>query len=115
MKRKINLIITILAGIFFVLLLVKDFFPDISIDRTILIYGLLACVLLSILTWPEKSEAEKASHLGKIASVSALFLLIFMLVLFGGESESGVGHPLMWLIGLGVIIVAVSNWIADRK
>lgn len=110
MKRKIHHLFLGLTTFFFIFLVVLDFFPAaINIQSKIIIFLIILFGIISVVT-QDKDNVKSNAYISKIGSplilTTLLVLLIIILTLMGGQSQSGVGidNPVIWLLYLATII-----------
>lgn len=103
MRRLVNWLSNIMAMIFFTLMVVIDYFPNIWFDMKFAITGAVLFLLISTFTRQKGSSLFKSSKQQLIFTIllgGYLFLLFQLLTSLGGVSRSGIGinDPIVWLV-----------------
>lgn len=99
----------ILVVIFFIFMLILDFFPQIGIDVAIPLIGVTLFSLLIVIIALKRDvpifnfKNDKRDLISYIVIGACLLLLIAILTLIGGRSQSDIrlNDPIIWFIYLG--------------
>ncbi|HWK23330.1 MAG TPA: hypothetical protein VNS08_09905 [Ureibacillus sp.] len=111
MNNLLSKVFLLLAALSFCLLIILDFFPVIEFHKIYSFIGILLFGFLSAITDKNNSSKNKPAKqilLMWAIAPTALILLLVVLTLLGGHSESGVGidNPVIWILYIGTIISA---------
>ena len=120
MKKRVNSISQILVGVFFTLMIVIDFFPNIGINKAIGIIGVVTFLALGVIT---RQKGERVFNSSKQEFIFTLFQGIYILsilvilTLLGGVSQVGIGltNPLLWGLYLIGVLVSFKNYKKELK
>lgn len=120
MKIRIKSISENLVVVFFTLMVVIDFFPNIGINRSIGIGGVVTFLILAVIT---RQKGEPVFNSAKQELIFTLifgiyiFLLIIILTLLGGVSQVGLGltNPMLWGIYVIGILVSYKKYKKELK
>jgi hypothetical protein len=120
MKKRVNSISQILVVVFFTLMIVIDFFPNIGINKAIGIIGVVTFLALGVIT---RQKGERVFNSSKQEFIFTLFLGIYILsilvilTLLGGVSQVGIGltNPLLWGLYLIGVLVSFNNYKKELK
>ncbi|WP_096186029.1 hypothetical protein [Evansella halocellulosilytica] len=117
MKKKIDRIVFTVAGIFFILLIVKDYFPDIRISNTVIITALLLCVFIGLFTYTKPAQSNQKTYLYRILLLLCFLFLITVLTLLDGESQSNIGlmNPIIWSFLAIVFYIHILNIVNTQR
>ena len=114
MKNKLNNTLLYLSIVSLLFIIVADYFPNIGINSIIGVISLLIFVLLFILTHEKerKNLNPRKTLIIDFIFGSSLILLLIILTLLGGESQSGISlkNPIIWLLYLIAIFSSWSNY-----
>lgn len=121
MKKRVNSISQILVLVFFTLMVVIDFFPNIGINMLIGTIGVVTFIVLAVIT-RQKGEpvfnSSKQELIFTLFSGIYIFSLLIILTLLGGVSQVGVGltNPILWgLLYLLGVFVTYSKYKKEQK
>ena len=109
MKKKIHNLFSGLTIFSFILMIVVDFFPEaINIQLRTILFILILVGIIAALT-KDKAIIKSNPIISKVPTLSfgtSLILLLVILTLMGGQSESGIGinNPIIWLLYFASVI-----------
>lgn len=115
MKKRVNSISQILVVMFFTLMVVIDFFPNIGINKSIGTIGIVTFIVLAVIT---RKKGEPVFNSSKQEFVFILFSgiyiisILIILTLLGGVSQAGIGltNPILWGLYLIGILVSYTKY-----
>jgi hypothetical protein len=112
LKRTIHRLSYFVAGFLFILLILKDFFPNIFVSNDILFWGILLCVLTNFITNPNPIlKKDKKRSLYSIFTTLSFLILVILLMLSGRESQSGITtHPIFWILAIAAVIKSIVKY-----
>lgn len=94
MKKRVNSISQILVVLFFTLMVVIDFFPNIGINMSLCTIGVITFIILAVIT-RQKGEpvfnSSKQEFIFILYSGIYILSLLLILTLLGGVSQTGIG------------------------
>ena len=111
LKKRVSCISQILVVVFFTLMVVIDFFPNIGIPKSTGTIGVIIFLALAMITRHKGEPAYKSSKQKFISNLLGgiyIFSILLILSLLGGVSQAGIGlnNPILW--GLYIVGVLVS-------
>ena len=120
MKKRISSISQILVVVFFTLMVVIDFFPNIGINKSIGTIGVVTFIALAVFT---RQKGEPVFNSGKQEFIFTLFSgvyifsILIILTLLGGVSQVGIGltNPILWGLYLIGILVSYTKYKKELK
>ncbi|GEL76066.1 hypothetical protein [Tenuibacillus multivorans] len=120
MKRKVNFISQVLAAGFLTLMIVIDFFPNIGIDMSIGVVGIVTFTALAGITHRKGEPVFKSSKQEFIFTFLSgiyFFSLLLILSLLGGVSQKGIvfTNPVLWVLFLFALIVSYTKYKKQLK
>ena len=112
MTKIVIILSKVLVVVFFILMLILDFFPQIGIDAVIPLLGVILFSLLIVIISLKGDipifnfKNDKRNLISYIVIGACLLLLIATLTLIGGKSQSDIrlNDPIIWVIYLGSAI-----------
>ncbi|MFN7252383.1 MAG: hypothetical protein ACK4M9_16620 [Anaerobacillus sp.] len=120
MKKRVNFISQALAVVFFTLVVIIDFFPDIGINMSIGVIGFVTFIMFAVLTRQKQEQVFSSSKQVLIFTVFSgtyFFSLLIILSLLGGASQVGVGltNPILWGLYLIGALVSYTKYKKELK
>ncbi|ADC52282.1 hypothetical protein BpOF4_21434 (plasmid) [Alkalihalophilus pseudofirmus OF4] len=120
MKKRVNFLSEAFAVVFFTLMVVIDFFPDIGINMSIGAIGVVTFILLAVIT-RHKGEpvfsSKKQELIFIVLSGIYFFSLLIILSLLGGVSQVGIGitNPILWGLYLIGVLTSYTKYKKELK
>lgn len=120
MKKRVNQVSQTLLTGFFTLIVVIDFFPEIGINISIVIMGVVTCIALAFITRQKGEPIFKSSKQKLIFSLFSgiyIFSLLIILSLLGGVSQVGIEwtNPILWGLYLIEVLVSYTKYKRELK
>ena len=120
MKNRVNYISQTLVAGFFTLIVVIDFFPDIGINISIGIMGVVTFIVLAFITRQNGEPVFKSSKQKLIFTFFSgiyIFSLLIILSLLGGVSQVGIEwtNPILWGLFLIEVLVSYTKYKKELK
>ena len=103
MKKKIYNLFLGMTSSSFILMIVVDFFPEaINIQLRTILFLLILFGIIAALT-QDKASIKSNPNISKVLTLifgTSIILLLVILTLMGGQSQSGIGinNPIIWLL-----------------
>ncbi|WP_096199963.1 hypothetical protein [Bacillus sp. FJAT-45350] len=115
MRKRVHFLSHVLAVGFFTLMVVIDFFPDIGINMSIGVGGVVTFIGLAVLTRQKGEPVFHSSRQELIYTVLSgiyFFSLLLLLSLLGGVSQNGIGltNPVLWGLYLLGLLVSYNKY-----
>ncbi|MFJ7730782.1 hypothetical protein ACIQXF_02690 [Lysinibacillus sp. NPDC097231] len=120
MKNRIHYISQTLVVGFLTLMVVIDIFPEIGINMSIGIMGVVTFIVLAVIT---RQKGEPVFNSSKQKLIFTLFFGIYIfsvliiLTLLGGASRAGIGlsNPILWGLFLIEVLVSYTKYRRELK
>ncbi|MDV2884833.1 hypothetical protein RYX45_06560 [Alkalihalophilus pseudofirmus] len=120
MSNRIYTATQISAAGFFILMLVKDFFPAVPVSMTVAALVVVFSILLSVVFRPKSKpvfQSAKQELLFIIVTSAGFFGLLALLPVFGGTSERGISvtSPILWGVFLISLFTAYNRYKKEKQ